>query len=131
MTEDESQIEPKAIADAWVVYWKADENSPEREANDWVSFLLFESVTVDNKPDLVWQFILEVYRRDLNDELISVLAAGPLEDLLVRYGPDYIDRIETLARQDLKFNHILGGVWKNTMPDDIWMRVEAARNKIW
>ncbi|MEP7076814.1 MAG: DUF6869 domain-containing protein [Acidobacteriota bacterium] len=119
------------MADAWITYWQADKNSPERDANDWANQLLFDWAGTDYKPDLVWQFILEAYLRDLSDKLISLLAAGPLEDLLARFGSDYIDRVETLARKDPKFNHLLGGVWKNAMLDNIWNRLQAARKEVW
>lgn len=69
--------------------------------------------------DRLWQFIREVYKRELSDEVIAVLAAGPLEDLLAKRGVDFIDRIEELARKDPKFNYLLGGVWRNTMTDEV------------
>ena len=119
------------MVDAWIAFWQAGKNSPEREANKWADSLLFELLTVDDKPELVWQFILEACKRDLSDKLISLLGAGPVEDLLARYGPDYIERIETLARQNPKFNHVLGGVWKNAIKEEIWLRVLASRKGIW
>ena len=81
--------------------------------------------------DLLWQFILEVYKRDLPDKVVAVLAAGPLEDLLAKRGVDFIDRVEELARKDPKFNQLLGGVWRNTMTDEVWQRVQAIRNHVW
>jgi len=56
-----------------------------------------------------------------------MLAAGPLEDLLSSFGPDYIDRVETLARDDGRFKLLLGGVWRLGMTDDVWGRMQAAR----
>ena len=63
--------------------------------------------------------------------MIAVLAAGPLEDLLAKRGEDFIDRVEELARKDPKFNDLLGGVWRNTMTDEVWQRVQAIRNHVW
>ena len=81
--------------------------------------------------DRLWQFILEVYKRDLPDKVVAVLAAGPLEDLLAKRGVDFIDRVEELARKDPKFNQLLGGVWRNAMTDEVWQRVQAIRNHVW
>ena len=61
----------------------------------------------------------------------AILAAGALEDLLADHGPDYIDRVEDTARKDPKFNRLLGGVWKNSITDDVWHRVQAIRNEVW
>jgi len=79
----------------------------------------------------VWQFITATYKRDLPDKVFASLAAGPLEDLLAKQGPEFIERVEELARKDPKFNHLLGGVWRNAMTDEVWQRVQAARQDVW
>jgi hypothetical protein len=43
----------------------------------------------------------------------------------------FIERVEELARQDPNFNSLLGGVWQNTMTDEVWKRVQAARKEVW
>jgi hypothetical protein len=86
---------------------------------------------LEGEADRLWLFILTTYRRNISERVISVLAAGPLEDLLARHGSIFIARVEELARQDQKFNFLLGGVWQNTMADEVWMRVQAARKEIW
>ena len=55
----------------------------------------------------------------------EVLAAGPIEDLLAKHGADFIDRVEAEARNDPNFAKVLGGVWKNEMPADVWARLQA------
>jgi len=80
--------------------------------------------------DRLWPFILEAYKRDLPDKMIAVLAAGPLEDLLDKRGEDFIDRIEELARTDPKFKDLLGGVWRTTMTEEVWQRVQAVRTHV-
>lgn len=75
--------------------------------------------------DELWEFVRQVYRRDLSQEVISILAAGPLEDILAMKGEEYIDQIELLAKNDPKFSYILGGVWKNAMANEVWSRVQA------
>lgn len=82
-------------------------------------------------PELVWQAILEILRRDLTDEEKGDLAAGPLEELLYFHGADFIDRVEQAAQTDEQFNHLLGGVWRAEMPLEIWERVEKVRKEVW
>jgi hypothetical protein len=118
------------IVTAWVTAHQAKRGSPDYESNWWaVSEVMDWALEGDG--DRLWQFILEVYKRDLPDKVVAVLAAGPLEDLLAKRGVDFIDRVEELARKDPKFNQLLGGVWRNAMTDEVWQRVQAIRNHVW
>ena len=82
-------------------------------------------------PEVAWTAIVELSRQPLTDRQIALLAAGPLEDLLKYHGPDYIDRIEKEARTYQAFRHLLGGVWRNTIAEPVWRRVEAIRGPAW
>ena len=64
-------------------------------------------------------------------EAFSLLAAGPLEDLLSEHGPVFIDRLEQEATASKRFDHLLGGVWRLSMTDDVWNRVQKARSAVW
>lgn len=124
------QTELEKIVTAWIAAEQAERGSPEHEANWWAVSEVMDWSPVGDA-DRLWQFILETYKRDLPDKAIGALAAGPLEDLLSKRGADFIDRIEELARKDPKFNHLLGGVWRNTMSDEVWERVQRIRNHVW
>ena len=78
-------------------------------------------------PEDCWPAILEILRRRPSENVLNVLAAGPLEDLIAKRGNDFIDRIEAEAHRDPEFRNLLGGVWKNATPDDVWARVDKAR----
>lgn len=83
-------------------------------------------------PEAVWQAILRIMQRDLNEEQIALLAAGPVEDLLALHGASFIDRIEAEAQRSPAFAHLLGGVWQRDMPAEIWQRFETARGgRVW
>ena len=118
------------IVDAWVAAHIADDGSPEQESNWWAIEQVMDWA-LDREGEQLWRFITVAYKRDLSDKTIAVLAAGPLEDLLAKQGPEFIDRVEELARKDPQFNYLLGGVWRNTMTDEIWQRVQAARLQVW
>ena len=124
------QAELEKIVTAWITGMEAKERSPEYEANWWAISEVIDWA-LDGDGDRLWQFILEAHQRDLSDKVIGNLAAGPLEDLLAKRGADFIDRVEELARKDPKFNYLLGGVWRNSMTDDVWKRVENIRNHTW
>jgi len=116
------------IVDAWITAQGAKKNLKERERNNWAVDLVIDW-KYDKKPDLLWRFILTAYRRDLKDDVISILAASPLEDLIAFFGGQYINQIEELAQKDPKFKNLLGGVWPNKTPEDIWKRIEKVRLK--
>ena len=124
------EVELDRIITAWIVAQQAKQGSPEYETNWWAVSEVIDW-TLEGNGDRLWQFVLEIYKRDLPDEIIAVLAAGPLEDLLAKRGVDFIDRIEELARKDPKFNYLLGGVWRNTISDEVWQRVQVIRNHVW
>lgn len=111
-----------AIAQAWIAYWHAPENSAEREALSWAGDREYDLVRED--PDQAWQLILKILQQDSSNEILEVLSAGPLEDLLAKHGERVIEKVESEARSNPSFATLLGGVWKNSMTDDIWSRVQ-------
>ena len=90
---------------------------------------MFDAVT--DEPEIAWRAILEISNRNLTDEEKALLAAGALESLLVGHGAAFIDRIEAQARTNSRFSHLLGGVWRQDMPDQIWERIERVRGSRW
>ena len=77
-------------------------------------------------PDGGWFLVLEVLRLDSSKEILEILSAGPLEDLLAQHGPYVIGRVEAEAKVNPGFAKLLGGVWKNAMSDEVWSRVQDA-----
>jgi len=125
---DETEL--NEIVTAWIAAEEAAPKSPEREANSWaIEQVMFWAL--DREGEHLWQLITAAYKREVSDKTFSLLAAGPLEDLLAKQGPEFIERVEELARKDPRFNYLLGGVWRSTMTDDVWRRVEAARHHVW
>jgi len=117
----------ESIVNAWVNAQNAPEDSDVYVANEWAIDKLIDWSAANPKPDLVWQFVLAAYRRDISEHVFGMIAAGPLEDLLSVAGSDYIERVETLAATDARFRELLRGVWRQGMTDDIWARVQFAR----
>jgi hypothetical protein len=86
---------------------------------------------VDNVPESVWSAILKILEHDLTEDQIALLAAGPMEDLLAGHGIQFIERVEREAEHNPRFNHLLGGVWRSSMTEDVWGRVQRARKEVW
>jgi hypothetical protein len=90
---------------------------------------MFDACT--EEPEIAWQAILKILQSDLTDELKALLAGGPLETLLSCHGAAFIDRIVEEAKSNPRFTDLLGGVWRQDMPEEIWRRVEKARKSVW
>ena len=125
-----NETELNRIVNAWIAAEEAELRSPERESNWWAIQQVMDW-SFKRQGEHLWRFITAAYKRNLSDKVFSSLAAGPLEDLLVKQGPEFIERVEELARLDPDFNDLLGGVWRNNMSEEIWKRVEAARHRTW
>lgn len=61
-------------------------------------------------PELAWELVVEILRR-APDERLDAVAAGPLEDVVLRFGPALVDRIEREAERDERFRWALGCIW--------------------
>ncbi|MEJ2424936.1 MAG: hypothetical protein P8101_10840 [Candidatus Thiodiazotropha sp.] len=108
----------------WIRHQEATYNDDDAETH-WTDDHLI-NLMIRGEIEELWQFVLRAYKRDLTQEVIGVLSAGALEDVLAARGDDYIGRIELLAANDPKFKYLLGGVWQNSMSNEIWSRVQAA-----
>ena len=115
-------MELNEIAKAWIERWSTELESPERKKYDWVEEL--ENDAVYENPDLAIDLVLEILKQPVSNKVREVLAAGPLEQVLANHGSRVIERVEILAKTNPEFAHLLGGVWKNAMPDEVWERVQ-------
>ena len=81
---------------------------------------------ITDEPERAWPVICEIIQRVSADDILAYVAAGPLEDLLVRHPYAFIDRVETLAEQDPHFRRAVSGVWGwAQMPAEIRKRLDA------
>ena len=113
------------LIEAWIAGSLAADNSIEWAAHWWALLLLINLPHED--PERAWAIILEILQRQPPEEALGLLAAGPLEDLLSEHGPAFIERVEARARDDPAFKDLLRGVWRLSMSDEIWARVQAAQ----
>jgi hypothetical protein len=116
--------EIKKIAKAWIEMSQAQDGSAAYEEKFWAAEKLFDFIY--NEPETAW-LVIDAIRHQITpgDQVFWNLAAGPLEDLLVYHGPIFIDRFEELAKQDINFRKLLGGVWRNQISEDVWNRIQA------
>jgi hypothetical protein len=127
MSLNEHDLEQIAVA--WIGMHHAPEKSPEWEELFWA----FDRVCdlVQDDPEAAWEIIETIRRRDGSDVILSNLAAGPLEDLLVAHGEKFVARIEATAKDDQQLRKLLGATWQNDMPDELWGRIQAVAAPSW
>lgn len=126
MTND---IDKNKLINAWILLRHAEENSPEYNDNFW-AFNSLSDISI-KEPELCWELIEKIRKKDGSDVVLSNLAAGPLEDLLVKHGNQFIDLIEKDAKKDMQFRKLLGAVWKNDIDDDVWTRIKRVAGPSW
>lgn len=115
-----NDAEKQKLVASWIALHGA--GSSARDENFWAYEKLDDFGR--KSPDECWELIHAIRQADGSNEILANLAAGPLEDLLVDHGHRYIDEVERLARTDAQFRKMLGGVWKNAIADDVWVRVQ-------
>ena len=112
------------IAIDWIRYTVAEKNSQEQFDTAWASSIQIDMVLEERFEDL-WRLILMIHSLDQSTKVMELLSAGAIEDLLAKRGLDFIGRVEAKAKSDPSFAKVLGGVWKSTMSDEIWSRLQA------
>jgi hypothetical protein len=95
------------IADAYVAHFRNKSDSTEW-ANDLVLDLAFSK-----RWEQAWHVVLAISRceTELETEVLAFVAAGPLEDIICKAGPEFIDRVEHEAKFNRQFGRLLTGVW--------------------
>ncbi|OAF08330.1 hypothetical protein AYJ54_14575 [Bradyrhizobium centrolobii] len=107
------------LARAWVEQY----SKSERDQDDNLFTIMdFERDLREDDPDRMIDLILEILKIESNPVLLSLLAAGPLEDVI---SLTTIDRIEREARVNTRFRDLLGGVWYYRASDELKSRLDA------
>jgi len=124
---------PQVDISAWASAYLAAESLPadaKHESPQWWAIERFMNLHDREQAEHAWLAILEVLSRSPNQDVVGVLAAGPLEDLVEEWGPEFIDRVELEARRNPAFRYLLGGVWQSST-NEVWSRIEKAREHSW
>ncbi|TAJ69955.1 MAG: hypothetical protein EPO51_20760 [Phenylobacterium sp.] len=92
----------------------------------------FEAVSAmsAHDPEQCWRFLEVARRSGLSDLQMASLAAGPFEDMMKRYGDDFIGRVEAAAGADHNMRTLVATVWRAGMSDALWGRIVALRARL-
>lgn len=116
-------MDKQSFVEKWIRLQSLQKDSDEREALMWTmeEFALLAL----RSPSECWDLILEVVSITDDEWVLTNLAAGPLEGLLALHPNDSIVWLEREVPKNPRLKSILSGVWKNLIPDDVWVRVQA------
>ena len=122
----------EGLIEAWIEYYEileknGDLTGQSTVADDHLWAIERADELVRQDPEAGWRLIMELVLRCRSEYQLACLASGPLEDFLVKYGRDFIDRIEQTASTNNRFRETLVGVWQNEIPEEVWARIEKAR----
>jgi hypothetical protein len=107
------------LARAWVEqYSKSDRDRD----NNCFAMMDYERDLRHDDPGKAIDLIVEILKIETNPVLLSLLAAGPLEDVI---SMETIDRIEREASMNRRFRDLLGGVWYYRASDELKARLDA------
>lgn len=118
------------LAEAWIARWSA----PGAAASHPPAAGVLDRELPRSQPHLCLAAIVEVLARidtASPNHLMSVLAAGPLEALLVHHGDAVVAEVELLARRDRGFRLLLNGVWASSINADTLGRLARYRTEPW
>ena len=86
--------------------------------------MAFDDLT-NNHPEEAWNAIKSIFEiAEHEQEIIGMLAAGPLEDLLIQNGPTIFQTMSDYLKVNPRFKKCLGGVWLDK-EDPIFEKIEA------
>lgn len=124
-----SEIED--IAEEWFKVW-SDGKTP--AVGDGVSESILDWDLPREQPEKCLDIILVVLEKIKNqpdNKLLSILAAGPLEDLLHENGEKVVNRVETNARKNPLFRKLLNGVWDSEVNESVKNQLSKYMKERW
>ena len=123
MTGDErKKDERQKLARTWIALQTTPRHAPEYNSLFWSFEQTYDLVRED--PVEAWNLVLAIWALDQSPQIRQSLSAGPIEGLLCYHGKFIIPHIERQAKADPSFARLLGAVGQNTMPDNIWNRLQ-------
>ena len=93
-----------------------------RETHAWAGDCAFE--IEEDYPDMLLPLIVAAMDACETSGDAAYVAAGLLENAILKHGPRLIGRIEALAARSPKFRYFLSGIWGGSRADpEVWTRI--------
>ncbi len=125
-----TEYELRSMVARWIDYYHDQKNDEKWQA--WAATNEHLDYLIEYEPWDAWRVIVAIHARDKSYVISDSLCAGPVENLLVANGEQLIDEIAAYARKNASFATLLRGIWRGSMTDEVWARVQAIRDRrVW
>lgn len=116
-------------AAAWVGIAARSELEKQHDG-DAAALFDYQSELVANDPLEALELVKAILEIEDNPNILSLLAAGILEDLIPEEDGPVIDAVVAEAARSPNFRRLLGGVWFYGMSPEVAARLEQARGEV-
>ncbi len=117
------------LAVAWVEVMSRSDLARERD-DDWGAMFDFQNDLIGNDPLGALDLVKAILEIEDDPNVLGLLAAGMLEDLIPEEDGPVIDAVVAEAGRNPKFRHLLGGVWFYGMSPEVTERLMQARGEV-
>ncbi|MEZ5828358.1 MAG: hypothetical protein R3D30_12100 [Hyphomicrobiales bacterium] len=128
-TIDFASLSVAELASLWVEVMNRSDVEKERDDN-WSDLFDFQNELVSNDPLEALELVKAILAIEDNPNVLGLLAAGMLEDLIPADDGPVIDAVVDEASRNEKFRRLLGGVWFYGMSPKVAERLEQARGEV-
>ena len=94
--------------------------------------VLSQVFNLEEEPEECWRFIQIAAQLPLSPDQLKLLGAGLLENLMDAHGSDFLDRVETAARESGPMQTVVDAVWTMSMDPYVaraFERIQSHRGK--
>lgn len=123
---DRRDFKLEKLAHSWVLAHRLGMDRVGYDKHKWAVDEVIELAF--DQPDQLWMVIKKILELDGSAEIVGAVGAGPLEDLITRYGDRYIDAIEDYARTSDRLRAAIRGVWLDDQDTSLKDRFLAIGN---
>jgi hypothetical protein len=129
-----STATPREVAEHWLAFQQCRKLLGDAAYDDSMGAQHFKYASLfaawaHDQPELTWATIVEIWQRvDRSDmDVLAVLGAGEVEDLLCNYGEDWYPTIERFCEVEPEFKTVLRMVWQSSMRPALWQKIQDLR----
>ena len=109
------------LAVEWLQCIKAKKGDDDEPCNKWWQIII--NLGLWGPPDCLWEFTKLVVSL-ADDDQLEYIAAGPIEYLLGRAGPEYISVVEVEVENNPKLLRAIKHCNQYRMTDEVWTRIQ-------
>lgn len=104
--------EIEALADSWIKATEAGLGPNGNKGNDNLNWAVEKMLDIPYKePELAWEIIITIIKKNPSPKVISQLGAGPLEDIMRYHGNNFMKRVEKAVVENALFKDCMKSVW--------------------